>query len=55
MQYALIRKRKWVEQQILCLAVMGRISLRNELTSLQKNPMVDKEGILMQMVFAVLD
>lgn len=39
----------------LCLAVMGRISLQKELTSLPENPMMDKEGILMQLVYAKSD
>lgn len=36
----------------LCLAVTGMIDLENGFRTIPDNPMMDKQGILMQMVYA---
>jgi len=37
---------------VLCLAVTGMLGLENGLISIPENPMLDKQGIIMQMVYA---
>ena len=36
----------------LCLAVTGMLGLENGLISIPENPMLDKQGIMMKMVYA---